>query len=274
MLGGVKRRFYQLIIPSLLWMIIHGIMCYYIYNDYSSLSIKEILLDETFNTLWFLKSLFICYLVYVIIALSNNWIKVFLTIGIIATFSFVSWFHLKLMLPSFFVGVFMRKNKDIISMPITLILSGLCFAICLIGWNADFFTSPSGLFRSMAQGNYEPMVIHLWRTVFSIIIGVSGSVFFISMFGFLFNNRNLRALSKYGQYTLSIYIIQTILLETVMPHYILFEGSSIWVYLIIIPIISLLILSVSIYLYKLLSHCALIDRLLFGNNVKPSNINS
>lgn len=273
-MGGVKKRFSQLIIPSLFWMIIHGIMSYYIYNDYSSLSIKEILLDETFNTLWFLKSLFICYLVYVIIALSNNWIKVFLTIGIIATFSFVSWFHLKLMLPSFFVGVFLRKNKEIISMPFTLIFSGLCFAICLIGWNADFFTSPSGLFRSMAQGNYEPMVIHLWRTVFSIIIGVFGSVFFISMFGFLFNNRNLGALSKYGQYTLSIYIIQTILLETVMPHYILFEGSSIWVYLIIIPITSLLILSVSIYLYKLLSLCELIDRLLFGNNVKPSNINS
>lgn len=254
-------------------MIIHGTICY-IYKDNSSISFKEIVIDETFNTLWFLKSLFVCYLVYVLIALSNYWIRIILLLGGILIISFISWFHLKLMLPCFFVGILLHKHSIFISKINTLIISGVCFVMCMMYWNASYFVSPSGIVSGVLVGNYQPLIIHFQRFIMALVAGTSGSVFFISLFYKFFSNNNSRfilELSKYGRYTLGIYILQTIVLETILPHYVQITGDPILVNLLIIPLISLAVLIVCVILYGFLTRFRTINNLFFGAYIRPRN---
>lgn len=236
-------------------MLIHFSICSYIDEAYINLSITNKVLDELFNTLWFLKSLFICYIIYFIISLSKKWIRFMLLLLLVIPLPFLSWFHLKLMIPSFLIGVLVKRYFESISSWGMLLLSGSSFVLCLVFlWNADYFLNPPRVFKSLIEGDLTPMSMLLYRYIISLVTGVSGSIFFIILFRFSFNSnkRHIMAISKYGQYTLGIYILQTILLETILPHYLLFDGNRIVTNVIIIPIISFAILFICIVLNKVL----------------------
>lgn len=94
--------------------------------------------------------------------------------------------------------------------------------------------------------------------VYRLTVGLSGSLMFFGIFEMLSSRKfHTTLIGKYinaiGQETLWIYVLQTIILETYLPRYINFDSASaILFYSIIVPIISIGVLTVCIAIIRAL----------------------
>ncbi len=264
--GGVKKRFLQLIVPSVVWSFIHLILVL-LYQDDVSLPLRDCISNEVFNTLWFLKSLFICYILFVSLFIINKYARIIVLFLLCIVVPFLGMFHLKLMIICYFVGIILKKNNTYWgkSKVVITLLSGFSFASCLILWNADFFRSPAGIFSGLMKGNYYPMSLYLFRYIVSLLTGITGGIFFMSLFCVIsFKRSRWLIISKYGQLTLGVYILQTVLLETVLPHYIQFSNNTPFVYWIIIPTIAIIIVLFCLFLTKIMMRFNHVNKVCLG----------
>ena len=264
--GGVKRRFQKLVVPVLFWSLIIVVIKALLYDVVYN---YDFFYNEFFNTLWFLKSLFICYVVYVSVKVLNQRYRSFAIIFLMLLVPFMGWFHLTLMIPCFVIGVLSKKHA-LFERPVVLFASGMIFTACLFMWNADFFISPSGVIRGLSHRNYEPFSIFLYRYGGALITGVSGAMFFISLFCFLFDNIHIivgERLSKYGQMTLGVYILQTVLLETIIPVFFQLSVNTLLIYWTVLPSLAFMIVIVCLLITRLLMHSRIINKLSLGGLV-------
>lgn len=85
---------------------------------------------------------------------------------------------------------------------------------------------------------------------------MNGALFFISLFIVVFSqikNNFLKYLAIQGQYTLAVYVMQTVILETILPKWIFFSSSNFSLFnWFIAPILSIIILVICLYLNKLI----------------------
>lgn len=109
-----------------------------------------------------------------------------------------------------------------------------------------------------------------------ILVSLSSSLFFIGMFYWLSNNTKGEKyfagsrLTQVGKYTLGIYILQSILLETIMAEYIkvdrwggIFALQTFYIY-IVFPILSFIMIIVYSYLTKQISRNSFLSFWLLG----------
>ena len=225
-----------------------------------------ILTDELLNTLWFLKSLFICYVIYALLALLRGGLRIAVLIVFILITPFVGFYHLSLMIPSFLAGLFVREKK-LHEKRWILYFSGLLFMTLLFIWNADFLRTPAHIITGFLSGDFNPMEVFLFRYITSLLIGLSGGLFFMSLFEIIFcsnENRLVERISKWGQYTMGVYILQMIILETIFPQFIQLDGTKIVTQIIVIPLLSVIVLILCIFLQKCLMNYSFINRYLLG----------
>jgi surface polysaccharide O-acyltransferase-like enzyme len=102
--------------------------------------------------------------------------------------------------------------------------------------------------------------------LYHILIGVSGSMFFFTVFNKIYHENTItKHLSKYGQHTLEIYILQVMVIETILTRIIDFPNMNMWLYsLIITPIIAIAVFIFCIIIIKLIQMNKYINLLLFG----------
>jgi hypothetical protein len=168
-------------------------------------------------------------------------------------------------LPIFFIGIFCREYYTFINKytNIILLISVIIFGICLPFWKGEYYGVFLKIFSwKTMQFDFSNITTGLYR----ILIGVFGSMFFITMFNKIYHENTVsQYISKCGQHTLEIYILQVIIIETILTRIIDFSNTNMWLYsLIITPIIAIVVFIFCIIIIKLIQKNKYINFLLFG----------
>lgn len=211
----IQKKSIQLILPCATWSIIL-LLLGGIQQNIKCLP-QEFIIKyiETFHlNFWFLKSAFLCY---IIIYIGNKLIKneiVFYILSFILVELTMDFYRMHTMYPSFIVGIILRKYQNIWQGK-TQITVGviIAFILLLIFWDEHLFTSTKILFNNRLSD-------FLFNCIYKLLIGLAGALAIIFTFNNIFNkitNNFILSICKMGQYTLGVYILQTIIIEKELP---------------------------------------------------------
>lgn len=216
------------------------------------------------NAFWFLKSAFCCAVIFFA---CRACLKKSLAVVIVslALSQCIFVYRVNLMYPCFLFGVFLNANIALLRRYALAIstVSGLCYAGLLCFWGAHVWHSP---YVSMSFG-IQPLPEFWLYTSYRIVTGLAGSLFFISLFLYVFSRINLSdrllKVCTCGQETLGIYIMQTFLLETLMPRLLNLDGAEFFMFnFILTPLISLFVLVACIVMFRLIRKSSVLSLLL------------
>ena len=223
----IKKKSVQLLLPFVVWSLI----------IFTGVNISASLSSILILNFWFLKTMFVCYLLmYFGISILGRYIHEAAAILISLTLSqLVTSHQIPEMFPAFCAGyVIKRYNRYFVSSAVRIsIIVGLL-------WSSLLFLIEFCIIN-------DPILSRLTK----VVIGLCGALFFFELFIALFNspsNSKLSAkLGEWGGMTMGIYILQAILLEKVLANIINFDSSSpIVFHVVIAPIISFVILVISV----------------------------
>ena len=113
----------------------------------------------------------------------------------------------------------------------------------------------------------QPLPEFWLYTSYRIVTGLAGTLFFISLFLYVFSRINLSdhllKVCAYGQETLGIYIMQTFLLETLMPRLLNLDGAGFFMFnFILTPLISLLVVVGCLVTFRMIKKSSVLSRVL------------
>lgn len=259
----IQKKLTQLILPCITWSLIllilssaHQVSDYKLQN----VPLKYI---ETFHlNFWFLKSAFICYLIVYIgkKLIRNEFLFYLLSIAVVEMT--MDFYHMHTMYPSFILGIMLKKYQEKWYGKPEITVSMLSiFAFLLIFWDELLFNSTLALF-----GNYY--YDYIFNSLYKLFIGLAGAFAMISLFSCLFHKITKQYtlnLCKIGQYTLGIYILQTIIVEKGLSVIISMDKvDNIYYTFILTPVISLLTITICIFIIKLISKNKKLNLICFG----------
>lgn len=278
----LKKKFVQLILPILSWCVVLGIL--FFFNHSMEFSIVKLTIGEILMgfygpyPFWFLRTCFFCYLLaYCGFFFRINkylWMLISLIIS-----QFVPYFvFADILYPCFIIGMELKDNHKfygcICKYTIGL-LGSFLFMLCF--WD-QFFWGLDGILKTIII-NYmhidSSFFLMIVSKFYRLIIGIVGSLAFIGIICSSFpqekTNKFIFICSDWGQYTLGIYILQTLILETYMAKFILLDGLDFYlINFAITPIISLFVLVLCVYIIKIMSRSHILAFLFFGK-YKTSN---
>lgn len=213
--GNIKRKFLQLIVPCI------------------SLAIICLIFNIHSLNFWYLKSLFICYVIWDLFFLlfKNKLGIAFLVFTVLSLLFFplltsipyIASYKVDFMLPYFGFGLLIYQYRETLNNNITSlsIIAILLFIISLFFWNSSYiwyFSKPNWI-------DYKSLILErqfildfqtFWKTLYRYIVGLLGTCSFLFLCWYISkrNNRNkIFSLGKYGKYSLHIYIFQSFLVE-------------------------------------------------------------
>lgn len=218
----VKKKFIQLVVPSLTafaimyaWVTLTG------FNPYPE--IMNFSLLGFFNAVWFLKSVFFCYLIgYIsILLLRNLWIAIVVSILLISIAPFGNVDYLSFMLPMFWLGYLCKKYQNALTQyrKQWLIISALAFTTLLPFWSGRLTVYMVPIdFVNWQTGTID--TTNLGTTLYRMIVGMAGSMTFFLLAPWIYGKIAFcsfaATLNKMGKSTLGLYMLQTFLLESVI----------------------------------------------------------
>jgi len=227
----------QLIIPGLTFTII---ICVIMKYDLGGV------FDVLLNSLWFLKAAFLCFLTYAltsILTYYQNWARLFTLLFSQAIF----YSQFNLMYPCFLFGIILKQNWECVVKNRFLItgVSGILFLVLLKGWNESFWMIPTGGIYPLHS--IRQFCAFLPQFYYRMIIGLVGSVFAITTCECVCRrfskNEIIVALSKIGQNTLGIYLIQTLIIELLLWRWFRFDNLDLKLFqFMIAPIFSAIVM--------------------------------
>ena len=220
----IKKKFIQLLLPCITWGIFVWVaISIWRFIKNGDLSFDGLLSILVFNY-WFLKSLFVCYLLAYFgkRLCKNTFCWVIVTFICVCIYDI---YYLQIMYPCFLCGMFLRMKdswwqKNVISLSV---LFGIVFIILLCFWDKSFWDYANINLKSLFVGKGHYSLVFAYRELYRIFIGIVGACFFVFLFYLLFNRseqaRYLDICSDWGRYTLDIYILQSIVLEVIMAKF-------------------------------------------------------
>ena len=264
----------ELLLPVLIWGIIFfigfSVIKYkngepiYIYYDMTAILYKN---------LWFLKSLFICYMTAYFCFYKGKLNYYILAITLLLS-QFIVSHNICIMYPAFVFGVFLCRNKKWLSNKYIMFFSLIIYLIMLSRWDASFWPIPNML-DSISTHNIGPIYNYLGKGIYRVFIGIAGSVFFITLFNIIYKDNTMRMnrIAEWGKYTLEVYILQFIVLESIAGSLLKFDQTNLNIFhFIYTPIISIILLSLLLYVSRISHHSIYLSFLLWGKNVSlPDN---
>jgi fucose 4-O-acetylase-like acetyltransferase len=217
---------------------------------------------------WFLKELFISYLIAYASwrLLKKELLACLVSIGfvLIAPHGEIQ----RVLLPMFWVGIYLKDHYSLLSKYATqiLMIAGGLFLAGLLFWDGNYTmygTVSHKLFDIRAlKFDFTAMDI----SVFRLLIGLCGSLFWFMLFQKVYkSNTFFVRLSKIGVNTLAIYLLHEAISGERIGRIISFPDTNIWIYtLIITPLASLAILGISLLIIKVVQKNKYAELLLFG----------
>lgn len=254
------KRSRQVLLPCFSWSII-TLVFLLILTDNQSFSLQSFVV----NSLWFLKSVFVCGVLGLIAFKPQRhrirWILVSL---ILSQFCLI--WNVFIMYPCFLLGILIFNNLAWLVKYkwIVISLSGMIFFTLslYISFRPDFWIFNKGIRAAFFSGeltlsNGIPLLIEvILKRYIQLFIGLCSSLFFILLFLVLFNrisNKFLSFLANQGQYTLSVYVMQTVILETLLAYFISFDSSFFVLFdLAIAPVVSIIVINICLYISKII----------------------
>lgn len=204
-----KKKFIQLFIPSLTTYLVTGIILIFLRHTPFITGIHS-LLGYCITSYWFLKALFIFYVLTSILYLlwnKNKLLPIFSVI-IILTFPIkvLDYVHCISMYPYFLLGLLLRKYENILfnNKRTIVIVSLVVFALL------SYFYSPSeyNMYDHLFSWEKEYLLLYIVR----FTIGVSASLVCILVIRqiclYIGENKFVMYLAKLGTCTLGIYVFQ------------------------------------------------------------------
>lgn len=246
----IKKKFFQLIVPCITWGLLNLILIVF-YRLYKGENISNNLLIIAIGSLWFLKSLFCCFLIAYIGNLLTKRFFYWICITLIISQVFPLW-GTPIMYPCFILGFLIRKKPNLYKNHILTFIYAAIFAILLIKWDNRFWPQDVFSIYSSVIENKSFTLLQLYKEIYRLTIGIIGSLFFISLTNSFFRNKQYK-ISYFGKYTLQIYVIQSIILEFFLAKIIHLGQFPFFIKnFILTPIISIIIMSFCIFLYKMM----------------------
>ncbi len=270
---GFIKRFKQLIVPVICFSVIA-----------IALGVDEFWGGKkttSINSFWFLRSAFVCSMLYSIAFSTGRYRKAGVIITLLMSQCIPLW-QINLMYPSFLFGVLVRNNAGFIltrgGSRKVMLISGLLFVLMLVPWMQGICMNTSGHGLSFSALTPAVLIDYLLRHFGRLAIGLVGATFFISMFSYLSHSVPSSRIGDYivaeGKNTLGVYVLQTFLLEMYLKQTVNFDGYNPWVFnCLIVPLISLLVLAVCLLLIRLIHLSAPLSACLLGEKrvAKPSH---
>lgn len=269
------KRVIQLIVPSLfaaamMWVWMFGTGEWFPREYYLT------------GGLWFLKSLFLCAVVYYICTMFR-YRNAVLLISLVLS-QFINIFHFSWMYPCFLFGSMLRGWMPWFRAHsrVLMAFSGAMFLILFLLFEKEFVQVPkiSEILRDIARGEWSTASVYGFNRLYRMAIGLSGSTFFILLFDsfvalFVEKCKGLaRHTLRVGTLTLGIYVLQTFILEWFLRSIISYEGS-LWFYnWILTPAISLAVLAICVFIINLIGNTRLGGLLILGKSPRPSDKSS
>lgn len=239
------KRFKQLLLPvfsiTSIWLIIN------------SLHLGG---GNPFYWFWFLKSAFICSITYQLVIKTGKYHRIALLLTLVMS-QFITALNLNIMYPSFILGILLNQFNYFFLTKKTkiFILSGCVFLILLIFKE----TMGTGSLYEFIKGTDILSKIYRSSIVkfYPLIMGLSGALFFYYLFmtldRHLSSNKIWNYCCMYGKCTLGIYLIQTFIIEIFLAYFLKLDELPFLLFnFIISPIISLIVLTICIWIMKLI----------------------
>jgi len=263
------KKFLQLILPCLVWVILFFLIKYFSHpNDdlISGLDFK--IFYPSALPFWFLVELFKSYiLMFFLFKLLKNQTIIYI-LALIIVFIISSASYQRFLLPFFIIGIISKDNISYLekNLKSILVISGTLFFILLIFWKSVYtiyFTDFPPLFSIYT---FKFSFVKYDIAIFRFVIGLVGCYFWFLLFKYL-SSRNIfptimNWFTKIGRETLGIYILQQCLF---LKDFIDFSSFNNWITtLIILPVLSLLIIVILYTIIKLISKNRIISLLLIG----------
>ena len=266
----VKKNI-RLLLPCISWGILIWLVVDvgYPLSRQSSPSLNQLLYSLVFG-FWFLKSTLLCYMIAYCGIKSRMskliWIPVTLLVC-----KFIAMYNIEYMYPCFLLGMALNKikNRWQDKTIFLFIISLIVFFILLIFWDKSFWQPVPSLRSAFFDRNIIPYLAFAYKFSYRIAIGVFGSLTFIFLFHVLFSkDQRLKLIDlccSYGQYTLEIYIVQTIIVEMIMAKYIILDDIGFIMFnFVIAPFLTILILIVCVMVIKVIYKFKFFSFWLFG----------
>ena len=197
----------------------------------------------------------------------------------------VSPFFVSFMYPCFLIGYLLKANVFLFESikKITFLLSFL-FILMLLFWDKNMWIRSHGIPPGFLMSDMRNLLILVFCRLYRLIIGIVGSLAVISSFLRFFTiiakSNFIVMCSKWGKYTLNVYLLQRIILEYGIYHFLRVDiMPPFYLNFFIIPIISILVLFVCVYITELIKLSPRLEIILWGTrnpvrgkyNVKQTN---
>ena len=251
----------QLLLPSVTCAVI---CCIYLYLARNCVSFR----DEIIGNSWFLKVLFVYYAIFYLLKHTRIKDEIILPISCVLLFVIPggATLQINLLWPFFVCGYLLRKYS-------VLDKFGFSWGYA-IGFVLLFIASYS-LQRNLDIPNYVPINIETlygqWYIILlRYVVGFSGSLAAIALISIIYKHFGtssilLSKIAKYGQWTLGVYVLQTILVINVFSDTLAwYVESEVMLDLVVAPILSLFFLGACLFLINLFSKNKILDLLMFG----------
>ncbi len=219
---------------------------------------------ELLYAFWFLKTAFFCFLLSKLSYSFGKYKIVAFTLTLILSqiphIMRIQYFttNIDVMYPCFVVGILLKTywNRFKANTKFIIITSGTIFVVMLLFWSKEFWQPTYAMMYKLKTGEFLEGLYLAYIRLYKLVIGISGSIFFIALFHICISdthNAIVKKICTYGEHTIGIYILQTFILETIMQQYLNFDNvdSSVFNF-IIVPLLSILILVLCTYLSKIL----------------------
>ena len=266
----IRNKFVQLVVPSVIWGLIVTGMAMVLHWNFSVEKFYFLAVNTLFSY-WFLKSLFFCYLLTLIgvyIFRISKTIMVAYVILVCSISRYLDYSSAMSMMPFFLFGVFLHQNesllrtfwKPILSISLVVYLSMMaCFSLS----EYNVYSYP------FAENSLKPFLIR-------VLIGTSGSVSCIILIKDVvssFKTSFWPKISTIGQMTMGIYLIQLIFAESIcklvspMASYLYHKlPPPIWIWydFLITPLVTIIIIKISVAIITILRRNPLVRLLLLG----------
>lgn len=259
-LSFVKVKARQLLLPVLSCTVI---ACVYLFLFRDTANYR----DEMIGNSWFLKVLFVYYLLVWLLKKTgfNEWVLFMISCVILFFIPRGSSLQLNLLFPYFWVGYSLKKYHILETMAV----SSRYFVFFLLLFAGLYVVQTEAHIPTYIPINIETLG-GMWRFIlFRYMIGSCGCLFVI--LGIAYLNKKFKPCSlvnkvaKYGQMTLGVYVLQTILVINIFPDVVQWNIESEWMFNVIVaPVIALVFLVLCLWLILVLSKCKVLDLLLFG----------
>lgn len=272
----IKKKFRQLLYPCIamgfiLWICIETTHSFHYKRD--DISLCALMTDfYWFSDFWFLKSCFICYVLAYFGILSGLKTKYWIILTLVLS-QFISPFFVSFMYPCFVLGMVLRKYEAFKQRIFKCKELIICiFITMLLFYSSEVWDKSHGVPQGLFQADYLFWIETIYYRMYRLFIGIVGALSVYVLFTHFFKKAQqhflIDLLANQGKYTLEIYLLQAIILEKIISHFLKLDFLSDFIYnFIVTPLIASFLLLSFILITKTIYKIPKLGFILFGKTI-------